>query len=211
MFTPEDIEGAKLPRAVLGGYRASATRQYLRQVAWELSHVLHERRTFEDEAHRFQAQLRRYERREELESAKLSGARGAAHEICEQARRDAELILKKAHKQASEIRATAEMQASSRAAEIHALEEQGRTMRTELRGLITSALEALGEPTATRDEQASRPVLDDLQKAVRAAATQRVSELNPKPTGGHDRQQADEDTALPADDKDDWSGDERVA
>ncbi len=54
MFTPEDIENVKLPRAVLGGYKASATRQYLRQIAWELSRALHERGMFEEESRRFQ-------------------------------------------------------------------------------------------------------------------------------------------------------------
>jgi cell division initiation protein len=211
VFTPDDIANAKLRRALVGGYKASETRQYLHQIAWELSNVLHERGTFEEEARRFRAQLLRYERREELESASLSGAHAAAREIREEARRDAELVLKKAYKHASEVRATAEKEASSRVAEFKSLEEKSRIMRTELRGLLASVLEALSEPAGAAPKQEERPVLDDLREAVKAAATQSVSELNPELTGRSDGQPADEEPALPGEDQDEWSGDERVA
>ena len=147
MSTPDDIANVKLRRASSADTRQRATRQYLHQIAWELSHVLHERDTFEDEARRFRAQLLRYEQREKRESARLEGARDAAREIREEAQRDAELILEKAYKQASEIRATAEQEASSRVAKLDALEEKSTSMYTELRGLITSVLEA---PTGGR-------------------------------------------------------------
>lgn len=216
VFTPEDIQNVKLQRAVFGGYKASETRQYLRQIAWELSHVLHERGTFEDEARRFRAQLLRYERREELESASLGGARDTAREIREEARRDAELILKKAYKQASEIRAKAEKQASSRMAEFHALEEKSKVMRAELRELITSVLEAVGEPVGASPKPLDQPVMDDLRTAVKAAAARSVSELSPELTGRRDGQPADEEPAdeepaLPDEGQDEWSGGERVA
>lgn len=212
MFTPEDIENVKLGRAVVGGYKADATRQYLRQVAWELSRALHERGTFEEESRRFRAQLVRYERREELESANLSGAHDAAREIREEARRDAELLLKKAYKHASEVRATAEKEASYRVAEFHELEEKSRIMRTELRGLLASVLEALSEPAGVPPKREERPVMDDLRKAVKAAATQSVSGINPELTGRRDGQPADDDEpALPDEGQDEWSGGERVA
>lgn len=210
VFTPDDIANVKLRRALVGGYKPSETRQYLHQIAWELSRVVHERGTFEEEARRYQAQLDRYERREELESASLSGAHAAARAIREEARRDAELVLKKAYKHASEVRANAEKEASSRLAEYSELEKKSRIMRTELRGLLASVLEALSEPTGDPPKQEERPVMDDLREAVKAAATPSVSELNPELTGRRDGQPAD-DEALPDEDVDEWSGGERVA
>ena len=213
VFTPENIESVKLRRAVFGGYRAGETRQYLRQIAWELSRALHERGMFEEESRRFRAQLLRHERREELERSTRAGAREDARELLEDARHDAELILKKAYKHASEIRAAAEKDVASQVAESNELEERNSTMRRELRTLLTSVLEAL-ESIAETPKKDYRPgMTDDLRKAMTSAAAQTVSELNPDLAARRDGGWAkpESEPAVSAEDEESASGDERVA
>ncbi len=147
MLTPDEIESASLRRRLFGGYRVRNTQELLRQISWDLRGVLHERTTLEEENRSLRAELERRDHKDEIEDATLRSAQQAAGQILEEARRDAELILEKAYKQASEIRATAEQEASSRVAKLDALEEKSTSMYTELRGLITSLLEA---PTGGR-------------------------------------------------------------
>lgn len=213
MFTPEDIENVKLRRALLGGYNVGKTKQLLRQIAWDLSRVLHERGSFEEDARRFRAQLLRYERREELESASLGAAHEAARKIRGEARRDAELILRKAYRQASAIREAAENEAASRVAEFTALERQSRIMRTGLRSMLTSVLEGLGEPVADARKHEQRPLTEDLERAVRdrAATVQHMPDLQPEQTERDDDVPSEDERELATRHSEGPTGDERVA
>lgn len=229
VLTPEDIEGVDLPRAATGGYKTHAVTALLRQVAWDFRRLLHERAAMQEDVTRVRGALARSERREELESALLGSAQSAAREIRETARREAELILKKAREHATELQMTAEREYAARTNELRQIEELSRLVRTELRVQLKSVLEALGEPAGRGDDEQQRPVMADLQRAVqaaRAAAVQRIpglsselrlrGDVEPEPLGGeperlgYEPERLGGEPPLPADDPTFEEG-ERVA
>lgn len=213
MLTPEDIEGVEFPRAVAGGYKMHAVTEHLRKVAWDVRRLLHERAAMEEDVSRVRGELARSERREELESAVLGSAQDAAREMRETARREAELILKKAREHAIELRTAAEREYAARTNELRQIEELSRLVRTELRVRLKSVLEALGEPAGQVDDQEQRPVMADLERAVQAAratAVRQIAGLSSELRLRGDGERLGGEPPLPADDPTFEEG-ERVA
>jgi cell division initiation protein len=222
MLNPEEIENTKLRRSVFGGYRRENTRELLGQIASELRQLLHERDTLEEELRPLRAELLRRERRDEVEIAAFKSIQQSAHEVRESARRDAELLLRKAYKQASEARGIIDKEYTARVAEFQTLEEKSKVLRNELRTMLTSVLGALeDEPLAAAaprpkpSEQPRRtqaPVTQDLERAVREL----VGRIQRKPGVPAELPRTEiseptaEDPAVTAEDRDDSSG-ERVA
>lgn len=177
MLTPEDIESTKLRRSVVGGFKRDRTRELLGQIASDLREVLQERDALEKELRRSRAELLKREKRDEVEIAAFTSIQQTAREVRETARRDAELILKKAYKHASEARGTIDKEYMARLAEFQTLEEKSKVLRRELRSMLTAVLGALEDepsadaprPSEAADDRRRRevPVTQDLERAVR--------------------------------------------
>lgn len=177
MLTPDEIEQIKPRRAFVGGFKRDKTRELLRQIAADFRRALDDRVSIEEETHRMRADLGRRERRDVIESSTLMAARQAALRIREEAREDAELILRKAYKRAGEIRRAADRERDARAGELQQLERQSELIRMELRTVLRSVLRALDEraaetsrdrpPAAETKRETQPPVTQDLERAVR--------------------------------------------
>jgi len=91
-------------------------------------------------------------------------------EMQETAKRECDLILKKARGQADKIRNTAEKETVARVEAVKRVEEVQGLLRAELRTLLTAMLEALSSPSDIIRESLKNPQLaEDLQSITRAA------------------------------------------
>ena len=193
MLSPEEIEHVKLRRRVLGGYPTRKTRELLRQIAWDLRDVLHERTTLEAENRRLRVELDRREHRDEIEDATLKSARHVAREITETARHDAELILRKAYKRAGEVLRTADKEYEARSGELRVLDEQSKLVRNHLRAVLEAVLRSLDDTSAAspQPEARTQPQTQDLEQAV----SHLVARIHPD--GNSDEAEPDLDEAEP--------------
>jgi cell division initiation protein len=189
VISPEEIEGVDLPRTVFGGYKADRVREHLRIVAWDVGKSLHERgqaksehERLEHELDRLRHELVRSERRGELESVVLESAQNAAREIRETARREAELVLKKATGHAAGLRREVEQEHAARLAEVEGLQEGSAKLRAELRRFIRTLLN-LVEPGDLDANMKRHEMMSDLERMVQAQRTAKTG--SSETTGPH--------------------------
>jgi cell division initiation protein len=185
VISPEEIEGADLPRTIFGGYKADKVTEHLRTVAWDVRRLLHERRQakseherLEHERDRLRHELVRSERRGELEAAVLESAQNTAREIRDTARREAELVLKKATEHAARLRREVEQEHAARLAEVEGLKEGSAKLRAELRRFIRTLLN-LVEPGDLDANMKRHEMMSDLERVVQA---QRTAQTGPSET-----------------------------
>jgi cell division septum initiation protein DivIVA len=155
LLTPEDIQTAALPRATIRGYDRRSTDDLLRRIASDTRALLDERCLLEEEVRRLKEELTQRERVMEMQ---------------ETAKRECDLILKKARRQADKILDTAAKETVARVEALKRVEEVHGLVRVELRTLLGAMLEALNAPSDVVRESLKNPRLaEDLQRITRAA------------------------------------------
>jgi cell division initiation protein len=134
-LTPVEIRHLTPPRTAFGGYRAGPTEKLLEDIAVSFEDVWRERADLADKVEQLEADLARFRELESLLRTTLVSAEQASAHMRDQARRQAELILKEA-------------QADARETQRRAVAENERLTRTtnRLRAQLIDALAALGEP-----------------------------------------------------------------
>ena len=147
-LTPVEIRHLTPPRTTLRGYRVAATDRLLEEIAASFEDVWRERADLADKVEQLETDLVRFRELENLLRTTLVSAEQASAQTRDQARREAELILNKAHADAREIQRRA-------VAENERLELESRRLRLQLR----EALSALGEtePVEEREEPVTAP------------------------------------------------------
>ncbi len=156
---PNDIEIEGLPRALVGGLRRSAVQELLRRVQWEYSQLFFEYRKLKEAGEAGQradepraepvaalaapevepaAEAAEAPRREpdELARLALAAARRTARELRESARRDCELMLKKARLRVVELEHEFERAKASRRAELAELDAMMDDVRAQMRAAL---------------------------------------------------------------------------
>jgi cell division initiation protein len=141
-YTPVEIRHVKVQRGLLG-YRPAPADRLLAEIADSFEAVWRERADLADRLEHLEGELSRYRELEELVRATLISAERAAHELRDQAKREAETIVTEAHAEAREI--------GRAAREEH--EELLRSTRR-IRLLLRSTLDGLDEA----EEAAGAPV-----------------------------------------------------
>jgi len=132
----------------------------LRRIASDIRALLDERCLLEEELRRL---------KEDLTQSELTQSE-RVREVQETAKRECDLILKKARRQADKIRATAAKETVARVAALKRVEEVQGLVRVELRTLLGAMLEALNAPSDVVRESLKNPRLAaDLQRITRAA------------------------------------------
>jgi cell division initiation protein len=101
-YTPVEIRHVK-PQGGLFGYRRGPVDRLLTDIADSFEDVWRERADFADRVEHLEGELGRYKELEELVRATLVSAERAAHELRDQAKREAETIVSEAHAEAREI------------------------------------------------------------------------------------------------------------
>lgn len=151
-LTPVEIRHLKPQRAVFGGYRAGATDRLLEEITWSFEDVWRERADLADKVEQLESDLVRYRELESLLRTTLVSAEHASHQMKDQARREAELILTEAHAEAREVQRRA-------VAETERLKLETRRLRAQLLDALATLEEhePAGPPEAPGDEPAEPP------------------------------------------------------
>jgi len=142
-YAPVEIRHVRLRRGLLG-YRRKAVDRLLAEVTESFETVWRERADLADKVEQLEGDLVRFRELESLLRTTLVSAESASAQLRDQARREAELILREAHAEAREIQRRA-------IAENERLAHESRRLRAQL----IDALSALDEPgaAAAADEE----------------------------------------------------------
>jgi cell division initiation protein len=144
-YTPVEVRHIRLKRALFG-YRRGMVDRTLTDVADSFEDVYRERGELTDKVEALETELVRHRELETLLRTTLMSAEKAAHELKDQARREAQLILEEAHAVARAITREA-------VAERERLETNARRVRT----LLTVALDAVEDAQIADGEDAPEP------------------------------------------------------
>ena len=101
-YTPVEIRHVRLARGLLG-YRRASVDTLLEEIADSFEDVWRERADLADKVELLEGDLVRFRELEALLRTTLVSAERAAHELKDQARREAELVLSEAHAEARSI------------------------------------------------------------------------------------------------------------
>ena len=138
--TPVELRHATFKRGLLG-YRAAQVERTLEEAADSFEVVWRERADYADRIEALETELARYRELETLLRSTLTTAERSAHELQDQARREAALVLQEAHTEARRITQDALGERERLRAETH-----------RVKALLGAALDAVedadGEPKA---------------------------------------------------------------
>jgi cell division initiation protein len=101
-YTPVELRHVRFGRSPFG-YRRSHVDRTVDEVADSFETVWRERADFADRIEQLEAELRRHRELETLLRSTLTSAEQSAHELRDQARREAALVLEEAHAEARRI------------------------------------------------------------------------------------------------------------
>ena len=141
--TPVELRHATFKHALLG-YRRAHVERTLEEAANAFEVVWRERADYADRIEQLDAELARYRELETLLRSTLTTAEQSAHELRDQARREAALVLQEAHAEARRITQ-------------HALAERER-LRTEtlrVKALLGAALDAVSDAEDDAEAEAA--------------------------------------------------------
>ena len=156
-YTPVEIRHVKLKRGFFGGYRQPQVDRLLEEITESFETVWRERADFGDRVELLEGELKRYRDLENLLRTTLVSAERAAHELKDQAKREATTIVAEAR---SEARAITR---SARSEHEHLAIEARR-----LRLLLHAALDALDEADNEEIQRPAAPTHDD-ERETKAA------------------------------------------
>jgi cell division initiation protein len=138
-YTPVEIRHVRLGRGLLG-YRRAPVDRLLDEIAVSYEGVWRERADHADRVELLEGELKRYRELEALLRATLVSAERAAHELRDQAKREAEAIVAEAHTESRTITRRAR-------GERERLDREARRVRFLLQAALDALTEAdLGEP-----------------------------------------------------------------
>ena len=140
-LTPVEIRHVKL-RKGFRGYEVTAVDRLLAAIVESFEDVWRERADLADRVEQLEADLTRHKELEELMRTTLVSAERSSHEVKDQARREAELIVAEAHTEARSVTRRA-------ASERERLEAELRRIKA----LLRSALETVEESKDAQDEK----------------------------------------------------------
>ena len=140
-ITPVELHHIRLKRGLLG-YRRKPVDELIVEIADSFEEVWRERADYADRIEQLQGELSRHRDLESLLRTTLVSAEKSAHELKDQAKREAELVVGEAHAEARAVTRAA-------AAERERLVAEARKVRA----LLEAALDAVDDADA--DQQAA--------------------------------------------------------
>jgi cell division initiation protein len=133
-YTPVEIRHVRLRRGLIGGYRRSQVDRLLEEITESFETVWRERADASDRVELLEGELQRFRELEGLLRTTLISAERAAHELKDQAKREAATIVSEAQAEARAITRRARSEHETLAAEAR-----------RVRMLLHAALDALDE------------------------------------------------------------------
>ena len=140
-ITPVELHHIRLKRGLLG-YRRAPVDELIREIADSFEEVWRQRADYADRIEQLESELSRHRDLESLLRTTLVSAERSAHELKDQAKREAELVIGEAHAEARSVTREA-------AAERERLLAETR----KIRALLEAALDAVDDADA--DQQAA--------------------------------------------------------
>jgi len=140
-ITPVELHHIRLKRGLLG-YRRGPVDELIAEIADSFEEVWRQRADYADRIEQLESELSRHRDLESLLRTTLVSAEKSAHELKDQAKREAELVVSEAHAEAREVTRAA-------AAERERLLADARKVRA----LLEAALDAVAD--ADTDAQAA--------------------------------------------------------
>ena len=142
-IAPVEIRHVRLKKSFFGGYRKKRVNEFLEEAADSFEEVWREREDLRDKVHQLETELRRHRELESLLRETLVTAEKSVIELKDQARSEAELIVREAHTAARSITQDA-------------LAERERLMgeATRVRALLQAALTSVVESEPAHAEAA---------------------------------------------------------
>lgn len=132
-FTPVELRHVSFKRGLLG-YQRRSVDEAIEDAVDSFETVWRERADFADRIEHLEADLKRHRELESLLRSTLTSAEQAAHELRDQARREAALVLEEAHAEARRITHDAIAERERLATEIH-----------RIKALLGAALDAVDD------------------------------------------------------------------
>jgi len=142
-IAPVEIRHVRLKKSFFGGYRKKRVNELLEEVADSFEEVWREREDLRDKVHQLETELRRHRELESLLRETLVTAEKSVIELKDQARSEAELVVREAHTAARSITQDA-------------LVERERLIgeAARVRALLQAALTSVGETERAHAEAA---------------------------------------------------------
>jgi cell division initiation protein len=142
-IAPVEIRHVQLKKSLFGGYRKKRVNELLEEVSESFEEVWREREDLRDKVHGLETELRRHRELESLLRETLVTAEKSVIELKDQARSEAELVVREAHTAARSITQDA-------------LVERERLMSeaTRVRALLEAALTSVQESEPAHAEAA---------------------------------------------------------
>ena len=140
-FSPVELRHITFKRGLFG-YRRAPVDETIDELADSFEHVWRERADFSDRIEHLEAELKRHRDLETLLRSTLTSAEQSAHELKDQARRKAQLVLEEAHAEARRITHQAIADRERLGAE---------TQR--IKALLTAALDAVEDADPDDEEE----------------------------------------------------------
>jgi cell division initiation protein len=166
-LSPLDIRHMEFERAAMG-YRTRQVREFLERFAGESEAILQEvqslRRTIAEQA----AQIDGLRATEAELKRTVVAAQRIGNEIKEQARREADLVLRKARQERVEMLRDAAAELDAARSELARLDHAQALVREQLRGQLTAFLAALDARPSPRRAEPSDVAGEDVIAALKA-------------------------------------------
>ena len=141
-FSPVELRHIHF-KCGLWGYRPGLVDRTIDEIVDSFELVWRERADYADRIEQLEADLKRHLELESLLRSTLTTAEQAAHELKDQARREASLVLEEAHAEARRITRDAVAERERLGAETH-----------RIKALLAAALDAVEDAEPEEDEQA---------------------------------------------------------
>ena len=145
-LTPLDIHNKEFSRR-LRGYDEDEVNEFLDQVIKDYEALIRENRELQSQVEALQERLNHFSNIEETLSKTIIVAQEAADEVRNNSKKEAQLIIKEAEKNADRIINEALAKARKVALEIEELKKQASIYRTRFRTLVEAQLELLNSDT----------------------------------------------------------------
>ncbi|MCR8845731.1 DivIVA domain-containing protein [Paenibacillus sp. SC116] len=158
-LTPLDIHNKEFPRK-LRGYDEDAVNEFLDQIIKDYEALIKENKEIHNHAQNLQDKLNHFSNLEETLSKTIIVAQEAADDVKSNAKKESQLIVKEAEKNADRIVNDALAKSRKIALEVEELKKQASIYRARFRTLVEAQLEllsqdgweALERAEASRDE-----------------------------------------------------------
>ncbi|GAX90988.1 DivIVA domain-containing protein [Effusibacillus lacus] len=141
-LTPMDIHNKEFSRA-LRGYNQDEVNEFLDHVIKDYESLIREKKNLEEQVSQLKERLAHFENIEDSLSKSIVVAQETAEEVKANARKEAQLIVKEAEKNADRIVNEALLRSREISLELENMQKQASIYRARFRALIQAQLEML--------------------------------------------------------------------